>query len=212
MAFIFESRPFTEESKRRAVAELIQSALPDRDFYLLVVGAALFALFGIALDSLPVLIGSMIVAPLGAPILAASLGAALGDLRLVARSAVTLVVASVGAALIAAVVAHFLPPFTINGALISFIANPIYDILIALVAGAIAAYGHVRVKAGAALTGIGIAVSLMPPLIASSVALGMLDTALFREAAIIFCLNVIGIFIGSVVVFLSFGLRSRHRG
>lgn len=85
MSFLFETRPFTEESKHAAVTDLLEAARPDRDFYLLVTGAALFALFGIALDSIPVLIGAMIVAPLAAPILALGLGLAVGDLRLAAR-------------------------------------------------------------------------------------------------------------------------------
>ena len=211
MAFLFETRPFSDESKRKAVESLLESALPDRDFYLLVIGAALFALCGIALDSIPVLIGAMIVAPLAAPILALGLGIAALDMRLVARSAATLAVASLAAAAIAAIAAHFFPPFTINGTFISFVAHPFYDALIALIAGAIAAYGYVRTKAGGALTGIGVAVSLMPPLVASALALGTSQGALFRESSLIFLLNVGGILVGSLVVFLFFGMNASHR-
>jgi len=211
MMFLFEPRAFSEESKRKAIESLLEAALPDRDFYLLVIGAALFALCGIALDSIPVLIGAMIVAPLAAPILALGLGLAVLDMRLAARSAATLVVASLAAAIIAAIAAYFFPPFTINGAFISFVAHPFYDTLIALIAGAIAAYGHVRAKVGGALTGIGIAVSLMPPLVASALALGTSQGALFREAPLIFFLNVGGILVGSLVVFLLFGMNTAYR-
>ncbi len=211
MTFLFEPRPFSEESKRRAVDGLLEAALPDRDFYVLVIGAAIFAVCGIALDSLPVLIGAMIVAPLAAPILALGLGIAALDMRLALRSVATLAAASLAAAIIAAIVAHFFPSFTINGTFISFVAHPFYDTLIALIAGAIAAYGHVRAKVGGALTGIGIAVSLMPPLVASALALGTLNGALFRESSLIFLLNVVGILAGSVVVFLVFGMNTVYR-
>ena len=211
MSFLFVTRPFSAEQKRTAVRELLDAALPDRDFYLLVIGAALFALCGIALDSVPVLIGSMIVAPLAAPILALALGVAVDDMRLAWRSLVTLVVASLVAALLTAFAANFFPPFAINGTFISFVAHPFYDILIALLAGAIAAYGHMRVKVGGAMTGIGIAVSLMPPLVAAAVALNRLNMVLVQESAIIFLLNIGGILLGSLAVFLCFSLKEHYR-
>ncbi len=210
MTFLFETRPFSEESKRAAVDKLLEAALPDRDFYLLVIGAALFALGGIALDSIPVLIGAMIVAPLAAPILALGLGIATGDWYLAVRSVITLIAASLAAAIVAAIAAHLLPPFSIDGTFISFVAHPLYDAAIAFIAGAIAAYGYVRAKAGGALTGIGVAVSLMPPLVASALAFGTLDVPLLKESSLIFILNVVGILVGSILVFSLFGMHAYY--
>lgn len=211
MAFLYETRAYTKTQKEEAVSVLVENAVPNRDFYLLVIGAALFALFGIALDSIPVLIGAMIVAPLASPILALGLGVVAGNMRLMMRSALTLLAASVTAAVVAAVAAYFFPQFDINGAFISFTAHPFYDIAIAVVAGAIAAYGAMRVKVGNALTGIGIAVSLMPPLVASSLALGRFNIDLFREALYIFLFNVGGILAGSIVMFTIFGIGSYYK-
>lgn len=211
MAFLYQTRPFSEESKRETVIALREAARPDRDFYLLVIGATLFALFGIVLDSIPVLIGSMIVAPLAAPILTLGLGCAMTDRHLILRSLTTLIIASIGASVIAGTVAYFLPAFSINGTFISFVAHPFYDITIAFIAGVIAAYGYVHTKVGGALTGIGIAVSLMPPLVASSLAMSSLDMPLLRESSIIFVLNVVGILIGSFLIFKIFGINKSYR-
>ena len=178
---------------------------------LLVIGAALFSLFGIALDSIPVLIGAMIVAPLASPILALGLGITSRDGRLAMRSMSILIVASLAAAGVSAIAAHFLPPFSINGTFISFATHPLYDIAIALLAGAIAAYGHMRAKVGSAMTGIGIAVSLMPPLVAASLALGTSNLSLFRESSLIFLFNVGGILIGSTIVFAAFGIGAHYK-
>ncbi|TSD06306.1 MAG: hypothetical protein Greene07147_165 [Parcubacteria group bacterium Greene0714_7] len=211
MNSLFQSRPYTDEERRSAVLNVIDNATPDRDFYLLTVGAALFALCGIALDSIPVLIGAMIVAPLASPILALALGFATKDMQIALRSFGVLVLAMLVATVVASIFAHFLPPFTINGTYISFIAHPFYDLAIALIAGAIASYGQMRVKVGNALTGIGIAVSLMPPLIASAIALGRFDVNLFYESALIFLLNVAGILVGSFIVFVAFRITTRHQ-
>lgn len=211
MNLLFETRPYTDAEKQNAVHNVIESATPDRDFYLLVIGAALFALCGIALDSIPVLIGAMIVAPLASPILALALGITMRDMRLTLRSLGTLMLSMIAATLVAGIVAHFLPPFAVNGVFISFTAHPFYDFLIAFIAGGIATYGQVRPKVGGAMTGIGIAVSLMPPLVASALALGRMNVSLFHESTIIFLLNVAGILIGSVIVFLAFKINNRYQ-
>ena len=210
MAFLYQTRIYSDDEKEAAAATIAANAIPDRDFYLLVIGAGLFALCGIALDSIPVLIGAMIVAPLASPILALSLGIVAWNGQLMTRSALTLVTACAAATIAAAIAAYFLPSFSINGTFISFAAHPLYDIAIAIIAGAIAAYGTMRTKVGSAMTGIGIAVSLMPPLVAAALALGRYDMPLFRESSLIFLLNVGGILIGSIIVLAAFRIGSHY--
>ena len=83
--------------------------------------------------------------------------------------------------------------------------------LIAVVSGIIASYGLIRSKVGAAMTGIGIAVSLMPPLVA--VGIGLFDPVanLALRAGSIFLLNVFGILAGSIATFWIFGIHRAHR-
>ncbi len=69
--------------------------------------------------------------------------------------------------------------------LISFFPNIFFDVLIAVVSGFIAAYGLIRPKVGAAMTGIGIAVSLMPPFVA--VGIGLSDPV--NETTCRYCSN-----------------------
>ena len=79
-----------------------------------------------------------------------------------------------------------------------------------IISGAIAAYGLIRSKVGSAMTGIGIAVSLMPPLVATGI--GLFDPAndLAIRAGHIFLLNVAGILVGSIFIFLLFGIHREH--
>ena len=64
MSFLYISKPYSKESKQQAVELLLENTVPDRDFYLLVLSAIILAACGILIDSIPVLIASMIVAPL----------------------------------------------------------------------------------------------------------------------------------------------------
>ncbi|MBI3589286.1 MAG: DUF389 domain-containing protein [Candidatus Liptonbacteria bacterium] len=83
--------------------------------------------------------------------------------------------------------------------------------LIALIAGAIGAYGLVRTKVGAAMTGIGIAVSLMPPLVATGIGVATGDLSFANNTLILFLLNVVGILVGSIVTFSIFGIEREYR-
>jgi len=212
---VYDPRPFSAESKQRAIRELVEDTIPDRDFYLLVIGAILLAVCGIFLDSIPVLIASMIVAPLASPLLLLSMGLAVGDRRLVARALAMLCVAMIlavvlaGGASIGAARFFGISPQRV---LISFSPNYFFDIVIALVSGFIAAYGLMRTKVGAAMTGIGIAVSLMPPLVATGIEIAALNRSLAEGAFTIFVLNVLGIVLASVFAFALFGFCSEYKG
>lgn len=203
MSFLFTSRPYSKESRQKAVALLLENTVPDRDFYLLVMGAIVLAACGILIDSIPVLIASMIVAPLAYPILSLGLGIVARDGKLFGRAISMLLVAIFLAIIIGGVFSLFVKSYfdVAERVLISFFPNIFFDLTIAVVSGAVAAYGLVRTKVGGAMTGIGIAVSLMPPLVATGI--GLFDPAndLVIRAGTIFLLNVAGILAGSIVTF-----------
>ena len=209
MSFLYAPSPYSIDSKKKAVAELLENTVPDRDFYLLVIGAIILATCGILIDSIPVLIASMIVAPLAYPILSLGLSIIARDEKLLLRSVAMLVVSIVLAIIIAGLFSLFVKSYfdVAERVFISFFPNMFFDVLIAVVSGAIASYGLIRSKVGAAMTGIGIAVSLMPPLVATGI--GLFDPAndLAVRAGSIFLLNVLGILVGSIITFLIFGIH-----
>jgi uncharacterized hydrophobic protein (TIGR00341 family) len=211
MAFLYTPRPFGKVSRQSAITGVLDGAVPDRDFYLLVGGAILFALLAIFTDSIAVLIASMIVAPLASPILALALGIAVGDVRLMLRSLGMLIVSLVAAIVLAWIGTLFFGYVRVDPVFISFGGNFYIATIIALVAGAIAAYGFVRVKVAAAMTGIGIAVSLMPPLVATGVGIADANWAFAVTTFTIFVLNVVGILVASIIVFSVFGIRKEYR-
>lgn len=198
----FSQRPFTTRERADALATLAEQTTPDRDYAVLVVGAIGLALGALFLDSTATLIGAMVVAPLAYPILALGLGAVAGNRRLFVRS-LALLGASLAASVALAYLGTLLFGFVrVDSTTIAFVAHPALDAAIAFVAGAVAAYGLARPKVGGAMTGIGIAVSLMPPLVATGAyaADGLSLAAL--HAFLIFMMNVLGIFFGSIAVFV----------
>ncbi|HSW91927.1 MAG TPA: DUF389 domain-containing protein [Candidatus Saccharimonadales bacterium] len=211
MSFIYEPHPFTPESKREGTASLLTANTYDRDFYVLLIGSILLAICAIFTDSIPVLIASMIVAPLASPIVALGLGITVQDNKVIKKSAAILGVSCIIALALAVVIT-----LTFNGEqavdkFISFNGNRHIAVIVAVASGAIAAYSTIRPKIASAITGIAIAVSLMPPLVATGIgyASGRMDFG--TSAAILFLLNVAGILIASIVVFTLFGIRKTYR-
>ena len=213
MSFLYAPRPYSRENKQKAVAELLENTVPDRDFYLLVIGAIILAACGILIDSIPVLIASMIVAPLAYPILSLGLSLIARDGKLLLRSVAMLVVSMILAIIIAGLFSLFVKSYfdVAERVFISFFPNMFFDVLIAVVSGAIASYGLIRSKVGAAMTGIGIAVSLMPPLVATGIGLFDPINDLTVRAGSIFLLNVVGILAGSIATFWIFGIHREHQ-
>ena len=213
MSFLYISRPLSDEDKHTAITDLLLNSVPNRDFYILVVGAVLLALGGIFTDSIPVLIASMIVAPLMYPILAIGLGIVVGDVKIVLRSLGMILVSLVLAIGIAFIITYLFPSLHIENTFISFGGSKIVSLSIALISGVIAAYGLVRSKVGGAMTGIGIAVSLMPPLVAIGVGLAKSDFVFSYVTLVIFLLNFIGILLASAVTFACMGIgHTYHDG
>lgn len=213
MSLFFIPKQYSVESKREAVVSLLENTIPDRDFYLLVVSAIILAACGIFTDSIPVLIASMIVAPLAYPILSLGLGIIARDGKLFARAISMLLMAILLAIVIGGAFSIFVKNY-FDGAervFISFFPNIFFDLLIAVVSGIVAAYGLIRSKVGSAMTGIGIAVSLMPPLVAIGIGLFDLTSDLVIRAGNIFLFNIAGILVGSSFIFLLFGIHREHK-
>jgi uncharacterized hydrophobic protein (TIGR00271 family) len=196
--------------KKQAVQDVVERAKPDRDYFVLLIGAILLAIGAIFTDSIPLLIASMIVAPLSAPILALGLGLAAGSVKLVGRSLVVLVVSCALSLGIAMVAAMLFGNARTPDILISFNGNMYIAFCVAAVSGAIAAYGAMRPKVSTAATGIAIAVSLMPPLVATGIGLAPGGEA-FAGAALLFALNVVGIAVASAITFAASGAARSYR-
>ena len=210
MSLLFTPKEFSEEGKEMAVEALLENAMPDRDFYLLVIASIILAASGILTDSIPVFIASMIVAPLAYPILSLGLGAVTNDIRLMLRSFGIIVISMLLAIVIAGIFSLFAKSYFIvvyDRVFINFSPNYFFDLLIAVVFGAVASYGLMRPKVGGAMTGIGIAVSLMPPLVATGIGLFDPSSGLAGPAFIIFLLNIFGILIASMITFSFFGIK-----
>ncbi len=174
-----------------------QLSLPSFDFFLMLTLSVLIATFGLIADSAPAIIGAMIIAPLMSPIMSFSYGLVAVDVRLISRSALT-VVLGVGLVVALAYGSTLLFGLRIVGSeILGRTAPSLIDLGVAMAAGAAAAFAHTRRSIMTSIAGVAIAVALVPPLAVTGIGL-----AIGRKAATEsgFSLSEIGFFSGGLDV------------
>ncbi len=199
-------RTLTEEDKNEAIKRLIEESTPRDDFFLLSVLSVLMAVFGLLIDSVAVIIGSMLIAPLLSPILGVSLGVVMADPKLIFRSLLTIgkaVVWTVPAAAIATLLFSSQAGLDagLNAEIISRTEPSVVAIAIAIVAGAAASFAMIKPHLNASLPGVAISVAIIPPLAVTGIGLARLDWAMMTDSFILFVVNGIAIIFASMIIF-----------
>ena len=196
----------TEKDKNDAIKHLIEESTPRDDFFLMTVLSVLMATLGFLMDSVTVIIGSMLIAPLLSPILSLSLGVVMADSRLIFRSFWTIVKSIAWAVPVAAIAALLLSSQAGLGAeltseIISRTQPSILFIAVAVVAGAAASFALIKPQLSPTLPGIAISVAIIPPLAVTGIGLARFDINLMTDSFILFLINVIAIIFASMIIF-----------
>jgi len=209
---LWEGRESLNNVERRdVISRLFPQGASRRQFFTrfasLMMLATAIAVLGILADSTAVVIGAMLVAPLMVPVLGTAAAIVMGwPLRLIRR---VLLVAT-GAALtvlLAAAISFVIPGRTdpLPAELMARTTPNLLDLGIALAAGAAGAYGQVRRHAADALTGVAVAVALLPPLAVVGITIQLTEWQLTVGALLLFLANVVGIVIAASVTFIAAG-------
>ena len=177
-------------------------------FWVLLVLSTTIATLAILADSTAVVIGAMLVAPLMTPILGVSAGIVNGWMGRVSKAFATVVGGVAVSILTAWVVASWAPhfvPIEVNSQVISRISPTLLDMMIAVAAGAAGAYATVDKRVSSSITGVAIAVALVPPLGVVGVTLVAGHYGDAVGAFVLFLTNLVSIILAASVVFVLTG-------
>lgn len=215
--------PYTEKTVAAEEVSLAmgRASIPSFGFFFMLGIAAAIATFGLIVNSAPTIIGAMIIAPLMSPILSLSYGLVTFDRRLVARSIIT-VAAGTGVVVAIAYTMSVLFGLRLTGSeIISRTAPTLFDLGVAIPAGAAAAFSQTRRSIASSIAGVAIAVALVPPLAVSGIGLAVgaratlasgMSLAEFASYAggvdiatgafVLFLTNLVGIVVVAMLVFI----------
>ncbi|MFC1649289.1 TIGR00341 family protein [Patescibacteria group bacterium] len=201
MLILFKN--LTNEDKSAAVERLITGSTPSQDFFFMIILSILTATFGLLLNDIAIIIGSMLIAPILYPILSLSLGIIMSDPKLISRSFYT-VVKSLGIGILAAtlVTLLFSSQLTEITAEIAARTQPsLPSLIIAVTAGLAASFALVKPKLSETLPGIAISVALVPPIAVVGIGIAKLNLIIVTGALLLFLVNFIGVVFASMLTF-----------
>lgn len=195
-----------EEDKATEAREKLRSSVEkgarlNANHVVLVVLSTVVAAIGLLEDSVAVVIGAMVIAPLLGPNLAFALGTALGDLRLMREAATTLLVGLAAAVAVSAALGMLLPLNTDSAELMARTEVGWDSIALALASGAAAALS-LTTGLSSVLVGVMVAVALLPPAATLGLMLGSGETALAQGAGLLLAINIVCVNLATKLVFL----------
>ncbi len=211
-----EQEPSEERIARQeleARAEELASALPT--YVIMTVVSAVIATAGLLLDSPATVVGSMVIAPLIGPAMAAAVGSVIDNGELFRRG-VALQLLGVGLAIVSATLfaafvqmANLVPP-GLDPLSLSEVAErlspSVLSLAVALGAG-VAGAVSLMTGVSAALVGVMIAVALIPPAATVGIGIAWGDPSLAVGSAVLVAVNVLSINLAALVVLWYAGYR-----
>lgn len=164
------------------------------------------AAVGLYYNSVAIIIGAMVIAPLLGPNIALSLGTTLGDLSLLRHGLLTALAGIAAAMAISVAIGVLLQVNPATPEIASRSAVGFGDIAVALASGSAGALAFTT-GVSAALIGVMVAVALLPPLVTFGLLLGGGHLALATGAFSLFMVNLICVNLAGVTTFLVQGIK-----
>jgi uncharacterized hydrophobic protein (TIGR00271 family) len=165
------------------------------------------AILGLLLSSPAVVIGAMLLSPLMGPIMGLGFALAIGDWAWLKVSLRTLLIGSVMAVLLCAVLVYFSPIQTITSEIAARTRPNLFDLFVALFSALAGAYAMIRGKEGA-IVGVAIATALMPPLAVVGYGLATWNWTVFSGALLLFVTNFVTIALTAFGMAKLYGFRA----
>lgn len=196
-------------SREELYHDITQNMLRTPTFIAFALLSSAVAALGLLKDSVAIIIGGMVLAPLLAPNIGLALATTLGDFKL-GRKAIVSNAIGMAAAIAGAIMIGFFAhpdPTTREIAARTVVDNG--DILLALVSGVAGALAFTS-SASANLIGVMVAVAMMPPLVVCGMMLGAAEWGLAMRAGLLLAVNVISVNLAAVATFLAQGILPRQ--
>lgn len=152
--------------------------------------AIIIASVGLNVNSIPVIIGAMLISPLMGPIFGLGLGLGINDINLMKQAGKNLLV-MVSISVAVSFIYFLITPLSLSNPteLLARTRPTIFDVMIALFGGFAGIFEQCRKEKGTVFSGVAIATALMPPLCTAGYGLATGNLTSFLGALYLFCIN-----------------------
>ena len=192
---------------------LWRSAEPSFNYYIMLFLSGVISALGLLAGSTAAIIGAMIVAPLMGPITGMAFAITMGNRRLLKRSGLSVATGAALTVLTAYLICTVVGLNTLNPEILERTRPTLIDLAIGLAAGAAGAFATTRREVASALSGVAIAVALVPPLSVIGIGLAFDSRDVVIGSTLLFLTNLSGIILsgGLIFVWQDYGSMRRAR-
>jgi uncharacterized hydrophobic protein (TIGR00341 family) len=201
-----QEKPPERISREELYEDIKDAAQCSRVYLTMVVLSTIVAAVGLYYNSVTIIIGAMVIAPLLGPNMALALATTLGDLTLLRRAFLTALAGIAMAMVLSVIIGLLLQVDPATPEIASRNGVGLGDLVVALASGAAGALAFTT-GVSATLIGVMVAVALLPPLVAFGLLLGSGHAALAMGALSLFLMNLICVNLAGVTTFLVQGIR-----
>jgi uncharacterized hydrophobic protein (TIGR00341 family) len=201
-----EEKPPQRISREELYEDIKDAAQCSRTYLAMATLSTIVATVGLYHNSVAIIIGAMVIAPLLGPNMALVLGTTLGDLSLLRRALLTTlagIATAMTLSVLIGVLVHVDPTLS---EVASRTRVGFGDIAVALASGCAGALAFTT-GVSATLIGVMVAVALLPPLVTFGLLLGGGNLELATGALSLFLMNLICVNLAGVATFLVQGIR-----
>ena len=188
-------------------------SVPSFNFHFMLGLSAIIATLGLLANSVAIIIGAMIIAPLMGPIVGMAYSTAMGNRKLLRRSSFTVLKGIILTIVISWLTASIIGLRTVDTEILSRTNPTLVDFGIAMAAGMAGAFANTRRSISSAIPGVAIAVALVPPLSVIGIGLALKEGDIATGSSLLFLTNLtcIVFFGGLVFLFQSYGNLERAK-
>ncbi|CAN5718837.1 DUF389 domain-containing protein [soil metagenome] len=192
---------------------LWRNAEPSFNYYIMLFLSGVISALGLLAGSTAAIIGAMIVAPLMGPITGMAFAITMGNRRLLKRSGLSVATGAAMTVLTAYLICTVVGLNTLNPEILERTRPTLIDLAIGLAAGAAGAFATTRRDVASALSGVAIAVALVPPLSVIGIGLAFDSRDVVIGSTLLFLTNLSGIILsgGLIFVWQDYGSMKRAR-
>ncbi len=179
-------------------------------YWLQLIISVMIITFGLLQNSVAVVIGGMLIAPILKPIKGLAFGITTGQPRFFWRSVLLMFLSIVFAIFTAYIFSMIIPLKIETPEIIARTSPNILDLFIAISSGMIAMLSLYFRKLSESVAGVAMAAALMPPLAVVGIELALSNSTAAGGSAFLFVTNLFAILAVGVIIFLFYGFSPHH--
>lgn len=199
------------ERKTEVAQEIIEDGKLGKVYWLQIILSGIICTLGLLINSVPVIIGAMLIAPILIPIKIIAFATATGNGHLYNKGLKISILSILISVTIAIIITKITPVATLTPEIYARISPTMIDLVIALAWWTIAflSLGFKKLREG--IAGVAMATALIPPLCVTGIGISFLNIEITKWSFLLFLTNFIAIILVWIIIFYAFGFFPTNR-